>query len=70
MLRVVEPFGQVAGDVAGTVVGQKPWSMSWLGLIKAAGPQCQVKGGGNIFRPHAGAELPGHNVAREVVKHG
>ena len=47
-VAVVEPFGQVTGDVAGTVVGQEPWS---FGLIKAAGPQSQVKGGGDIFRP-------------------
>ena len=69
MLRVVEPFGQVAGDVAGTVVGQQSWSIGWLGVIKATGPQCQVEGGGDIFRSHAGAQLPGHDVAREVVKH-
>ena len=50
-VAVVEPLGQVTGDVAGTVVGQEPWS---FGLIKAAGPQSQVKGGGDIFRPHAG----------------
>src|SRR5215510_11514717 len=41
-IAVVEPFGQVARNVAGTIVGQQPWSIGWLGLIKAAGPQCQV----------------------------
>ena len=43
-VAVIEPFGEVAGDVAGTVVGQKPWSIGWLGLIKATGPQRQIKG--------------------------
>ena len=33
-VAVIEPFGEVAGDVAGTVVGQKSWSIGWLGLIK------------------------------------
>src|SRR5262252_962424 len=49
-IATVEPFGEVTGDVAGTVVGQQPWSIAWLGLIKAAGPQCQIKGGSDIFR--------------------
>ena len=67
-IAVVEPFGQVTRNVAGTIVGQQPWSIGWLGLIQAAGPQCQVEGVGNIFRPHAGAQPPRHNVAREVVE--
>ena len=58
-VAVVEPFGQVTGDVAGTVVGQQPRSIGRPGLIKAAGPQCQIKGGGDIFRPHAGADGEG-----------
>ena len=69
-IAVVEPFGQVARDIAGTIVGQQPWAIGWLGLIKAAGPQCQVEGVGNIFRTHAGAQFPRHNVAREVVEYG
>jgi hypothetical protein len=61
-IAIVEPFGQIARDIAGAVVGQQPWSIGWLGLIKVAGPQCPIEGGSDIFRPHAGAQLPGDDV--------
>ena len=32
---VIEPFGQVAGDIAGSVVGQQPWLMDDLRLTAA-----------------------------------
>ena len=38
-IAVVEPFGQVARNVAGTVVGEQPGSIGWFGVIEAAGPQ-------------------------------
>ena len=58
-----EPFGQVAGDIAGTVVGQKTRSIGRLGLVQPAGPQRQIERGGDILGPHVGAQLPGHNVS-------
>ena len=32
---IIEPFGQVAGEIAGSVVGQQPWRMDDLRLIAA-----------------------------------
>ena len=32
---IIEPFGQVAGEIAGSVVGQQPWLMDDLRLIAA-----------------------------------
>ena len=70
MLRGVEPFGQVARDIAGTVVGQEPRSIGRLGLVQATGLQSQVERGGDILGLHGGAQLPGDDVAGEVVEHG
>ena len=49
-LAVVEPPGQVARDVAGTVVGQEPGSIGRLGVVQPTGPQRQVERGGDILR--------------------
>ena len=35
---IIEPFGQVAGDIAGSVVGQQPWLMDDLRLIGSLMP--------------------------------
>ena len=40
-----EPFGQIAGDVAGTVVGQEPWALHGFGLVQPTGLQRQVECG-------------------------
>src|SRR5205814_3654720 len=69
-VAVVEAFGQVVGDVAGTVVGQEPGPIGEYGLVQSASLQRQVEGGGDILGPHVAAQLPGEDVAREVVKHG
>ena len=61
-IAVVEPFGQVARNVAGTIVGQPPWSTGWLGLIQAAGPQCQVEGVGSRR-----ARLTGKNQPQPIT---
>ena len=39
-------------------------------VIKARGRERQVERGSNIIDAHGGTELPGHDVAREVVEHG
>src|SRR5438105_14563595 len=54
-VAVVEPFGQVVGDVAGTVVGQEPGPIGEHGLVQSASLQRQVEGGGDILGPHVGA---------------
>ncbi len=39
-------------------------------VIKARGRERQVERGSNVLSAHGGTELPGRDVAREVVKHG
>jgi hypothetical protein len=41
VVAIVEPFGQVPRDIAGPVVGQKPWSIGWFGVIKAGEASCR-----------------------------
>src|ERR1041384_1886865 len=61
-----EPVGQVARDITGTVIGQKPRSIRELGLIQPRGLQCKLKGGGDIFGLHCRAQLPGDDIAGEI----
>ena len=72
MLHVlaVEPFGQVRRDVAGAVVGEKPWPVDDLCLVEPRGLQRHVQRGGDILGLHGWAQLPGDDVAREVVEDG
>ena len=51
----VEPFGQVRRDVAGAVVGEKPWPVDDLRLVEPRGLQCQVQRGGDILGLHSWA---------------
>src|SRR5580658_1062552 len=72
MLHVlaVEPFGQVRRDVAGAVVGEKPWPVDDRCPVEPRGLQRQVQRGGDILGLHGWAQLPGDDVAREVVEDG
>jgi hypothetical protein len=45
----VEPFCQVRRDVAGAIVGEKPWPVDDLCLVESRGLQCQVQRGGDIL---------------------
>ena len=58
-LFVFQPHGQIAGDVAGTVIRQQPWFVQNLGLIAARGRESQFQRVSDIAGAHIGAELPG-----------
>ena len=64
----LEPFGQIAGDVAGAVVGEQPRLVPDLGAVAARCGERQLQRVGDIAGPHVGAELPGDHVAAEVVQ--
>ena len=64
-----EPFGQIAGDVAGTIVGQEPWVLHGIGLVQPTDLRRQVECGGDVLGLHCGAQLPSHDIAREAVEH-
>ena len=38
--------------------------------IKTRGRERQVERGSNVIGAHGGTQLPGHDVAREVVEYG
>src|SRR4051812_44418955 len=59
----VEPFGQIAGDIGGTIVGQQPRAVYDRDLIEPGGRQRQVERLSDISGPHRGAELPGDEDA-------
>ena len=65
-----EPRGEVARDVAGPVVGEEPRPVTDPRLRAAGCGERQLQSVGDVTRGHAGAELPGEDVAREVVQHG
>jgi len=67
MLHLVglDVFGEIAGDVEGTVVGQQARSMGNKGLVASRCRQRQVQRVGHILGANGGAELPGDDVSRE-----
>jgi hypothetical protein len=51
----------------GAVVGQQPWPMD-PGLVERRGLQRHFERGGDVLGLHRGAQLPGDDVAGEVVE--
>ena len=56
--------------IARAVVGEQPRSVNDLGGVDPRGLQCQLQRIGDILGLHRRAQLPGDDVAREVVEHG
>ena len=48
----IEPFRQICRDVAGAVIGEKPWPVDDLRLAEPRGLQGQVQRGGDILSLH------------------
>ena len=67
---IIEPVGQIAGDVARPVVGQQPGPVHPIGLVQPRCLQRRLQRVGDVAGLHGGAELPGDDVAREVVEDG
>ena len=67
---LIEPFGQIAGDIAGSIIRQQPGLMDNLRPIAARCLEGQFQRVGDVFDPHRRAELPGDDIAREVVEDG
>src|SRR4029079_8194015 len=63
----VEPFGQIAGDIGGTIVGQQPGAVYDRALIEPGGRQRQVERLSDISGPHRGAELPGDDEGEPPI---
>ncbi len=67
---LVEPLGQIVRHVTRTIVAEKPWPVRDGDVVKAGCSECLVEGGRDVGSAHGGTKPPGHDVAREVVKHG
>jgi hypothetical protein len=67
---LVEPLGQIVRHVTRTIVAEKPWPVRDGDVVKAGYSECLVEGGCDVGSAHGGTKPPGHDVAREVVKHG
>src|SRR6185436_473167 len=55
-------------DVAGTVVAEQAWLMDDPRLVTASGRESKVQPVGHVLRFHRRAQLPGDDVAREVIQ--
>jgi hypothetical protein len=69
VLVVVKAACQLADDVAGLVVGEQAWPVPQLRLFAARCGKREFQRGGDVADGHAGTELPGDDVAREIVEH-
>ena len=66
----LDVFRQFARDVAGAIVTEQPGLVQHRGAVAARGLESEVQRLGDVLGPHVGAQLPGDDVAREVVEHG
>src|SRR6516162_7344120 len=67
---VLEPLTKLARHVGWTVIAQQPWPMQNLDLVQTCPPQRHLQRIGYVGCRHGGAQLPGQDVAREVIEHG
>ena len=66
----VEPGREVGRDVGRAVVAQQPRPVRDRDPVEPCRRQRQIERGGDVVGAHRGAELPGDDIAREVVEDG
>src|SRR5258708_647780 len=64
----LEPFRQIAGDVARAVIAQQPWFMNNACLITPWCRESQLQGVRNVVSLHRRAQFPCDDVTREVIQ--
>ena len=69
-LPFIEPFGKISGDIAGAIVRQQAGVVANTHLAAACGGERLLQRAGDVAGRHRGAELPGNDVAREVIEDG
>lgn len=62
-------FRQFTRDVARAIIRQQPRLVQHRCAVATRGLEREVQRVGDILGPHVGAQLPGDDVAREVVEH-
>lgn len=63
-------FRQFASDVAGTIITEQPGLVQHRGAVTARGLEPKVQRVGHVLGAYVGTQLPGDDVAREVIEHG
>jgi hypothetical protein len=63
-------FRQFTRDVARAIIRQQPRLVQHRCAVATRGLEREVQRVGDILGSHVGAQLPGDDVAREVVEHG
>ncbi len=66
---ILEPFRQVAGNVTRAIVGEQSWAMGDPDFIEPGSLEGEAQRVGDVLGLHRRAQLPGDDVAREVVEH-
>ena len=72
MLHVLplQPFSQIARDVAGAFIAEQTRRMAHDGLVATRRSQRQFNRICHIFSPHVCAELPGNDVTAVIIQDG
>src|SRR3974377_778293 len=66
---ILEPVGKLAGDVGWTVIAEQSRAMANLHPVQTGRLQCNLQRVGHVSCRHGGAQLPGQDIAREVIEH-
>jgi hypothetical protein len=67
---LLEPGAELGREIGWSVIAQQPRPLLDGGLIEPGRMERQAQGLGDVRRGHRVAELPGHNVAREIIEYG
>ena len=67
---LMDVFGEIPLDVTGAVFAEQPRLVQHGDAVAPLGGQGNVERRVDIVCPHVGAELPAHDVVREVIQYG
>lgn len=65
---IMQPFGLVVSNAGRTIVAEQPRLVNDLGRLDACGPEGHGQGVGDVASLHNRAQLPGDDVAAEVIE--
>ena len=67
---LLEPDTELGREIGWSIVAQQPGPLLDGDLIEPGRMERQTQRLGDVRRGHRGAELPGQNVAREIIEYG
>src|SRR5665213_3246940 len=65
----IQPICQLSRDVAGTIIAEQARLMDNPSLVTAGDCESKIQRVGHVLRLHRRAQLPGDDVAREVIQY-